>query len=81
MSERKNPDFRDENPVDIIMRTIGTNVVVIRSYVEDSAIKFHAQITGGPSVILQNSYGEWVGTHPDQELVDQLGFIIECATA
>lgn len=83
MSEETNrrPRQDDVNPVDLIKRTIGSRPVTILPFFQDNKVKFKAEIQNGPTIILQHGKDGWVGTHPDDELVEQLGYLIEDASA
>jgi hypothetical protein len=81
MSERNTlGSSHAENPVDLIKRTVNNHIVVISSFLEDGALKFKAQLVGGPTVILEHKDGVWSGDYADNELVAQLGEIIENAS-
>jgi hypothetical protein len=82
MSEEKNRRPRQDymNPIDLIKRTIGDRCVSILPFFQDNKVKFEAKIQNGPTVILQYGNDGWVGTHPDDELVEQLGILIEDAS-
>lgn len=82
MSEEKNKRPRREagDAVELIRRTLINRAVIILPFFQDNKVKFEAKIDQGPTVILQYGKDGWVGTHPNDELVEQLGHLIEDAT-
>jgi hypothetical protein len=69
MSERNTLSQQVETAVDLIKRTINDHIGIIFSFLEDGALKFKAQLIGGPTVILQHQDGGWSGDHADKDLV------------